>query len=349
MSTQMGTGTTGAPAGSKAEVATSSADGASRKKKVTVRTFQKMRDRGEAITMVTAYDFPTAELAEDSGIDSILVGDSLAMVILGHETTLSVTMDEMIHHAKAVRRGARTPLLVGDLPFMSYQVGPEDALRSAGRFLQEAGMDAVKLEGGRTVVPQVRAIVAAGIPVMGHIGLTPQSVHALGGWRVQGRSPEAASALLEDALALQAAGCFSIVLESVPTRLATAITERLDIPTIGIGAGPHTSGQVLVIHDLLGLFDRFQPKFVKRFALLGADARTALAAYRDEVVARTFPGPEHGYAMTDEAWAGFELETAGRGEEQRGEAQSGERNGTGRTNRTDTEGAGLDRGPDRSK
>jgi 3-methyl-2-oxobutanoate hydroxymethyltransferase len=275
------------------------------RKKVTVRTYQAKHDAGEPITMVTAYDYPTAQLAQDSGIDSILVGDSLAMVVLGHDTTLSVTMDEMIHHAKAVRRGASTPLLVGDLPFMSYQVGPEDALRNAGRFLQEAGMDAVKLEGGRTVVPQVRAIVGAGIPVMGHVGLTPQSIHALGGWRVQGRTPAAARELLADALALQAAGCFSIVLESVPERLATYVAQQLDIPTIGIGAGPNTSGQVLVIHDLLGLFDRFQPKFVKRYALLGADARAALGVYRDEVATRAFPNEEHSYTMTDEAWSAF--------------------------------------------
>ena len=278
---------------------------AQKRKPVTVRTFQAKRERGEPITMVTAYDYPTAQLAEDAGIDSILVGDSLAMVVLGHETTLSVTMDEMIHHAKAVRRGASTPLLVGDMPFMSYQVSPEEALRNAGRFLQEADMDAVKLEGGREVVPQVRAIVGAGIPVMGHVGLTPQSIHALGGWRVQGRTPEAARELLDDALALQEAGCFSIVLESVPTRLATYVTERLDIPTIGIGAGPQASGQVLVMHDLLGLFDRFQPKFVKRYALLGADARSALGAFRDEVLARDFPTADHGYTMTDEAWAAF--------------------------------------------
>jgi 3-methyl-2-oxobutanoate hydroxymethyltransferase len=289
---------------------TKSPSPAKARKKVTVRTYQAKHDAGEPITMVTAYDYPTAQLAEDSGIDSILVGDSLGMVVLGHDTTLSVTMDEMIHHAKAVRRGASTPLLVGDLPFMSYQVGPEDALRNAGRFLQEAGMDAVKLEGGRKVVPQVRAIVGAGIPVMGHVGLTPQSIHALGGWRVQGRTPAAARELLADALALQAAGCFSIVLESVPERLATYVAQRLDIPTIGIGAGPNTSGQVLVIHDLLGLFDRFQPKFVKRYALLGADARTALGAYRDEVAARAFPNEEHSYTMTDEAWSAFLAECA---------------------------------------
>ena len=278
---------------------------AAARKPVTVRTFQSKRKRGEPITMLTAYDYPTAQLAEEGGVDSILVGDSLAMVVLGHENTLSVTMDEMLHHCRAVKRGASIPLLIGDMPFMSYQGDPVQALENAGRFLKEGGMDAVKLEGGADVCPQVRLMVSAGIPVMGHVGLTPQSIHALGGWRVQGRSPEAAERLLADSLALQEAGCFSIVLESVPVRLAKYVTERLTIPTIGIGAGTGTSGQVLVIHDLLGLFDRFQPKFVKRYALLGAEARAAIRTYVREVETMAFPGKEHTYSMKDEAWEAF--------------------------------------------
>src|SRR5688572_5659442 len=222
-------------------------------RKTTAVTLREKRERREPISMVTAYDFPTARLADEAGFDAILVGDSLAMVVLGHPDTLAVTMDEMLHHARAVRRGAERALLIGDMPFMSYQADEDDALRNAGRFLKEAGMEAVKLEGGRPVAAVVRRIVRAGIPVQGHIGLTPQSVNALGGWKVQGRTAAAARTLLEDALALEDAGCFSLVLESVPDRVAALITDRLHIPTIGIGAGPGTSGQVLVVHDVLGL------------------------------------------------------------------------------------------------
>ncbi|MEO8083140.1 MAG: 3-methyl-2-oxobutanoate hydroxymethyltransferase [Ardenticatenales bacterium] len=272
---------------------------------VTVRTLAAKRKAGTPITMLTAYDYPSAQLADEAGMDILLVGDSLAMVVLGHDNTLSVTVDEMLHHCRAVKRGARTAMLVGDMPFMSYQVDAASALRNAGRFLQEAGMDAVKLEGGRAVVPQVRAIVAAGIPVMGHIGLTPQSIHALGGFRVQGKTAAEAKRLLDDALALEEAGCFSIVLESVPDRLADDITRRLSIPTIGIGAGAGTSGQVLVFHDLLGLFERFTPKFVRRYAELGAAARAAITAYGDDVVAGSFPAPEHTFTMSDEAWQAY--------------------------------------------
>jgi len=275
------------------------------RKPVTVIRLLEMKRAGEPITMVTAYDYPTAQLADAGGADAVLVGDSLAMVVLGHENTLAVTMDEMLHHARAVKRGSRAPLLIGDMPFMSYQTGPRDALFNAGRFLKEGGMDAVKLEGGAAVCDSVRAIVAAGIPVMGHVGLTPQSIHALGGWRVQGRTPDAALRLFDDALALEAAGCFSIVLESVPDRLARYVTEHLVIPTIGIGAGNDTDGQVLVMHDLLGLFEDFQPKFVKRYATLGADARAAIRLFRDEVRARSFPTTEHAYTMRDEAWTAF--------------------------------------------
>jgi 3-methyl-2-oxobutanoate hydroxymethyltransferase len=274
-------------------------------RKTTVRTLQAKRDRGEPITVVTAYDYPSARAADAAGVDVILVGDSLGMVVLGYDSTLPVTMDDMIHHARAVRRGAERPLLVGDLPFMSYQTGPEDALRNAGRFLQEAGMDAVKLEGGRRVAATVRALVEAGIPVQGHVGLTPQSVRALGGYRVQGKTREAALALLADARALQDAGCFSLVLESVPARLAAYVSERLEIPTIGIGAGAGTSGQVLVYHDLLGLFDAFQPRFVRRFAAAGEEIARGLAAYRAAVEDRTFPAAEHGYEIDDDEWRAF--------------------------------------------
>jgi 3-methyl-2-oxobutanoate hydroxymethyltransferase len=278
--------------------------------KVTVTTLRQKHERREPITMVTAYDFPAARIADDSGLDAILVGDSLAMVVLGHPDTLSVTMDEMLHHARAVRRGASRALLIGDMPFMSYQADEAEALRNAGRFLKEAGMEAVKLEGGRSVAPAVRRIVRAGIPVQGHIGLTPQSVNALGGWKVQGRTASAARSLLEDALALEDAGCFSLVLESVPDRVAAHITERLAIPTIGIGAGPGTSGQVLVLHDMLGLFDRFTPRFVKRYAELGNAARQALEAFVNDVRSGSFPGPQHAYAIDDEEWRAF-LESIG--------------------------------------
>jgi 3-methyl-2-oxobutanoate hydroxymethyltransferase len=278
---------------------------ASGRPKTTVLTLAEKHDRREPITMLTAYDFPTARAADEVGIDAILVGDSLAMVVLGHPNTLAVTMDEMLHHARAVSRGARGALLIGDMPFMSYQADRAEAVRNAGRFLQEAGMDAVKLEGGRRYAETARAIVGAGIPIHGHIGLTPQSVNALGGFRVQGRSAEAAAELLEDALALEDAGCFAIVLESVPDRLAAHITERLHIPTIGIGAGPATSGQVLVSHDLLGLYDGRSPKFAKRYAELGEATRAAFQAFRAEVEARAFPGREHSYAIPDAEWEAF--------------------------------------------
>jgi 3-methyl-2-oxobutanoate hydroxymethyltransferase len=273
--------------------------------KTTVLTLAEKHRRGEPITMLTAYDYPTARAVDAAGIDAILVGDSLAMVVLGHPNTLAVTMDEMLHHARAVSRGASSALLIGDMPFMSYQAELAEAVRNAGRFLQEAGMDAVKLEGGRTVVGTIQAIVRAGIPVQGHIGLTPQSLNALGGWRVQGRTAAAAKAVLDDALALQDAGCFSIVLESVPYRLAALVTERLSVPTIGIGAGSATSGQVLVIHDMLGLYDRFTPKFAKRYAELAQAQAAAIAAYKAEVESRAFPTREHSYAIPEEEWQGF--------------------------------------------
>ncbi len=273
--------------------------------KSTVLTLAEKRRRGERIAMVTAYDYPTARAVDAAGFDAILVGDSLAMVVLGHPNTLSVTMDEMLHHARAVGRSAARALLVADMPFMSYQTGASDAVRNAGRFLQEGGMEAVKLEGGRAHADVVRAIVRAGIPVQGHIGLTPQSVNLLGGWRVQGRSADAARALVDDALALEDAGCFSVVLESVPERLAEHVTGRLAIPTIGIGAGRGTSGQILVLHDVLGLYDRFTPKFAKRYAELGREMTEALVRFKSEIESGAFPDREHAYAIPDEEWRAF--------------------------------------------
>ncbi len=272
------------------------------RKKITTRALQLKKERKEPIRMLTAYDYPTALALDQAGIDAILVGDSLGMVVLGYENTLPVTMEDMLHHCKAVKRGARYALLIGDMPFMSYQVSIPDAVRNAGRFLQEAGMDAVKLEGGRERLETVRAIVSAGIPVMGHLGLTPQSVHQMGGFRPQGRNFRAARAILEDALLLQEAGCFSLVLESIPTRLASLITSRLEIPTIGIGAGPGCDGQVLVTHDLLGLFDRFTPRFVKKYANLHASMVEAFTSYIEDVDRRDFPGPEHSIEMPDDEW-----------------------------------------------
>jgi 3-methyl-2-oxobutanoate hydroxymethyltransferase len=283
-----------------------------RRKKVTTRTLLQKKARGEMITMLTAYDYPTALAVDQAGIDSILVGDSLGMVVLGYGNTLPVTMADMLHHCRAVARGARYALLVGDLPFMSYQVSVEQAVANAGRFLQEAGMDAVKLEGGRERVDAIRAIVAAGIPVMGHLGLTPQSVQQLGGFRAQARSAPAARRLLEDALLLQEAGCCGLVLEAVPGRLASFVSGRLEIPTIGIGAGPGCDGQVLVLHDLLGLFERFTPRFVKQYADLHAEMAQALAAFRADVEDRTFPAPEHTVEMQESEWEAFlaEIEDA---------------------------------------
>jgi 3-methyl-2-oxobutanoate hydroxymethyltransferase len=283
------------------------------RKKVTTHAFQQKKQRGEILTMLTAYDYPTALALDRAGIDAILVGDSLAMVVLGYQNTLPVTMEEMLHHCRAVGRGARSALLIGDMPFMSYQASTEEAIRNAGRFLQEGSMEAVKLEGGRERVETVRAIVGAGIPVMGHLGLTPQSVNQLGGFRPQGRTAAAAKKLLEDALLLEEAGCFGLVLESVPARLAELISRRLSIPTIGIGAGKGCDGQVLVTHDLLGLFDRFTPKFVKRYADLHAEMQRAFGEYIADVTARSFPGEEHSVEMPEEEWQALLSGLDGRG------------------------------------
>jgi len=252
------------------------------------------------LTMLTAYDYPTGLLVDQSGMDMILVGDSLAMVVLGLEDTLSVGMDAMIHHTRAVSRAAKRALVIGDMPFLSYQAGIEMAVLNAGRFLTEGRAQAVKLEGGSRVLPQVRAMVDAGIPVQGHLGLTPQSAAQLGGFKVQGKTAETANVLIEDARSLSDAGCFSIVLEAIPAPIATMITESIPIPTIGIGAGPHCDGQVLVVHDVLGLFDRFTPRFVKRYAQLGDNIREALIRYREEVEKGIFPGPEHTFGMDEE-------------------------------------------------
>jgi 3-methyl-2-oxobutanoate hydroxymethyltransferase len=272
------------------------------RKKITSLAFRQKKERGEPIAVLTGYDYPTALALDQAGIDAILVGDSLGMVVLGYENTLPVTMDEMLHHCRAVARGAKTALLIGDMPFMSYQVSPEEAIRNAGRFLQQGGMQAVKLEGGHERLHSVRAILEAGIPVMGHLGLTPQSVNLLGGFRPQGRTADTAGRLLEDALLLEKAGCFSLVLESVPARLAEMISKRLTIPTIGIGAGAGCDGQVLVTHDLLGLFDRFTPKFVRKYADMHAEMQSAFMAYIADVQGHTFPAQEHTIDMPDEEW-----------------------------------------------
>ena len=278
---------------------------ASQRKKVTTLTLRQKKARREPITMLTAYDYPTALSMDAAGVDAILVGDSLGMVVLGYANTLPVTMEEMLHHCRAVARGAKSALLIGDMPFMSYQADVNEAVRNAGRFLQQAGMEAVKLEGGRERADAVRAIVGAGIPVMGHLGLTPQSVNQLGGFRPQGRNASAAQRLLEDALLLEEAGCFSLVLESVPARLAEFVSQKISIPTIGIGAGAGCDGQVLVTHDLLGLFDRFTPKFVKKYADFHGEMGRAFSEYLAEVQSRQFPAVEHSVEMSDEEWESF--------------------------------------------
>jgi 3-methyl-2-oxobutanoate hydroxymethyltransferase len=273
------------------------------RKKHTILTFRQKKKDGIPITVMTAYDYPTAMLVDEAGIDCILVGDSLGMVVLGYDNTLPVTMEDMLHHCKAVARGARKAMLIGDMPFLSYQISPSEALRNAGRFLQEAGMDAVKLEGGRERADAVRTIVEAGIPVMGHLGLTPQSVQQLGGFRAQGKLAASAKRMVEDALILEEAGCFSLVLESIPARLAELISKKVKIATIGIGAGKACDGQVLVLHDLIGLFDRFRPKFVKTYANMHDIVLEALHAYKTEVESGAFPGIEHSVEMADEEWA----------------------------------------------
>ena len=282
------------------------------RKKVTILDIQKRKQTNVPITMLTAYDFAAAVLVDKADIDIILVGDSLGMVMLGYSGTTQVTMEEMLHHCKAVAKGTTAALLVGDMPFLSYQADKAEAVRNAGRFLKEAAMECVKVEGGREIASTIKAIVQAGIPVMGHIGLTPQTVSQLGGFRIQGKTAASAQALLEDALALQEAGCFAIVLEAVPAPVATKISQRLTIPTIGIGAGVGCDGQVLVYHDMLGLYDRLQPRFVKQFGAIGEAVTTAVQTYSEEVRSRTFPAEEHTYPMSEAEEAAFLAAVAGR-------------------------------------
>ncbi len=265
-------------------------------KKLTIVDILKMKEAGEKITMLTAYDASFASLLDDAGIDMLLVGDSLGMVLLGYDSTVPVTMNEMIHHSKAVKKGVRRSLLVGDMPFMSYQSSIREAILNAGRFLKEAGCDAVKLEGGLEVCDTVHALVKAGIPVVGHIGLTPQTASQLGGYKLQGKDVESARKLVDAALGLECAGAFSLVLECVPDKVAEAITQSIAIPTIGIGAGPACDGQVLVSHDLVGMFEKFIPSFVKTYVNLAPQIRKAVETYRDEVKSSSFPDADHSFA-----------------------------------------------------
>ena len=267
--------------------------------KKSVLTFRNAKQKKERLTMLTAYDYSTAKLIDASGIDSVLVGDSLGMVMLGYEDTLSVTMEDMIHHTKAVARGVKDALVVSDLPFMSYQTSVYDAVSNAGRLIKEGRAQAVKLEGGLEVCPQIKAIVEASIPVMAHLGLTPQSVNAFGGFKVQGKDEEAARSLIEQAKAVEAAGAFAVVLECIPAKLAELITKSISIPTIGIGAGNGCDGQVLVYQDMLGLYSDFTPKFVKRYAEIGPQMQTAIEGYISEVKSGAFPAAEHTFALSD--------------------------------------------------
>lgn len=269
------------------------------RKKITIPDIQKKKAEGKKITFLTAYDYPSGRLIDEAGVDIILIGDSLAMTVLGYESTVPVTMDEMVHHAKAVKRGVRYALIIGDMPFMTYNIGDKETVRNAGRFIKEGGCGAVKIEGGVEMTGAVKALVKAGIPVLGHIGLTPQTAVQLGGFKVQGRDAKSAQRLLNSALALQKAGCFAIVLECVPDKLAKMITEKLEIPTIGIGAGPHCDGQALVTNDMIGLFDRFTPKFVKKYADLWPLLLNAFKRYRDEVENGKFPTEEHSFTMNE--------------------------------------------------
>lgn len=268
--------------------------------KVTIPELKRMKEESRKITMLTAYDYPTAAVVDKAGIDMVLVGDSLGMVVLGYESTVPVTMDEMIHHAKAVRRGIKYAFLVGDMPFMSYNVNKDEAIRNAGRFMKEALCDAVKLEGGVEVIDKVEAIVQAGISVVGHLGLTPQTASKLGGLKVQGKDAESAKAIIASAKALEKAGCFCLILECVPDMLAKLITESISIPTIGIGAGSSCDGQVLVTHDLLGLFERFVPKFAKQYVNLTPEMLKAITKYKDEVKSGEFPSKEHTFTIKED-------------------------------------------------
>jgi 3-methyl-2-oxobutanoate hydroxymethyltransferase len=281
---------------------------------ITAADLRAMKAGGQPITMVTAYDYPTARLVDAAGVDAVLVGDTLGMVVLGHSSTVPVTMDDMLHHVRAVARGATRALVVGDLPFLSYQITPEEALRNAAALLQQGGAAAVKLEGGRAVAPTVRRIVDAGIPVMGHVGLTPQAVHQLGGFRLQAKTPPAAQALIDDALALEQAGVFALVLELVPAPLAARVTERISAPTIGIGAGVGCDGQIQVLHDLIGLSGDPEhdhvPRHTRRFAELGKLLREAVGSYVQEVREKRFPAPENAFGGSPDLRAFVEADRA---------------------------------------
>lgn len=269
-------------------------------KKITIPDIKRKKEQGQKITMLTAYDYPSGRLIDEAGMDMILVGDSLAMTVLGYESTVPVTMDEMIHHSKAVKRGVRYALLIGDMPFMSYNINEKETIKNAGRFIKEGGCGAVKLEGGVEMADTTKTLVNAGIPVLGHIGLTPQTATQLGGFKVQGKDAKSAQRLVDSALALEKAGCFGIVLECVPDKLAKLITEKLSIPIIGIGAGPYCDGQVLVTNDMIGLFDRFTPKFVKKYADLWPELSEAFRRYKEEVEGGKFPTEEHSFMMDEE-------------------------------------------------
>jgi 3-methyl-2-oxobutanoate hydroxymethyltransferase len=278
------------------------------RKRVTLTTLAEMRALGEPIVMITAYDHPSALVVEQAGVDVVLVGDSAANNVLGYPDTVPVTVEELLMLTRAVRRGLKTPLLVGDLPFGSYEASDAVAIATAQRFVKEAGCDAVKLEGGGASAERARAIVRAGVPVMGHVGLTPQTATMLGGYRAQGRTAARARQVLDDALALQEAGCFAIVFEAIPAAVTDEIMPRLEIPVIGIGAGPSTDGQVLVLHDLLAIHDDFQPKFAKRFANVKAEMLRGVSAYAEEVRTRRFPAPEHTYGIAPEELDRFRAE-----------------------------------------
>ncbi len=268
--------------------------------KNTVTTFKDAKKQGKKLTMLTAYDYSTAKLFDEAGVDSMLVGDSLGMTMLGYDSTLPVTMEDMIHHTKAVVRGAKNALVVGDMPYMSYHLSVQQAVENAGRFIKEAGAQAVKLEGGAAFCPEIEAMTRASIPVVGHLGLTPQSINAFGGFKVQGKSEEAARKIIEDAQALEAAGAFAIVLECVPAKLAEIITAKVAVPTIGIGAGAGCDGQVLVYQDMLGTYDNFTPKFVRKFAEVGAMMKQGVQAYCAAVQDSSFPAAEHTFKIDEE-------------------------------------------------
>jgi len=270
------------------------------RQKITILDVKRAKEEKRKLSMVTAYDYPFGLLADEAGIDIVLVGDSLGMVVMGLEGTVSVTMAHMIHHTRAVVRGCKNPLIVGDMPFMSYNTSVREAIKNAGRLLKDGGCDVVKLEGGTDFAPTIEAIVKAGIPVQGHIGLTPQTASALGGFKMQGRDAEAAGQIIDDARALEDAGVFSMILEAVPAPLGKLVAEAVRVPVIGIGAGPDVDGQVLVTHDMIGLFDKFIPKFVKQYTQIRPIILEAMQAYREEVSSGQFPAPEHSFTMPEE-------------------------------------------------